>query len=378
MGDNVDLIAESFARAFQRAELVIATGGLGPTHDDLTKKAIVKYFKRPLILHDNILKNIESRFKQRGQTMPAINQNQALLPQGATFIENEYGSAVGIAIDEDGKLFVATPGVPDEMGAMISGWVVEAIRKRSGNLITIHRTLKTTGIMESVLFEKVADLVEIKAGGAAEDRLSVAFLPMRMGTNIRLTVVTRVREQGQRTINELEAKIVDRAGKYIYGLDDDTLPGVVERLLKEKGQTLAVAESCTGGLLGKLITDIPGSSDYFIGGVITYSNDMKKKLLSVPDDILARYGAVSDECARAMAVGVVKNLGASIGISITGVAGPDGGTDEKPVGLVYIGLAAPGKLESRQFNFGNERDRNRERSAISALDMIRKHLLGIA
>jgi nicotinamide-nucleotide amidase len=224
----------------------------------------------------------------------------------------------------------------------------------------------------------VADLVEIKSSGTAEDKLSVAFLPTRGGTNIRLSVVTRVREQGQRTINELEAKIIDRAGKYIYGFDDDTLSLIVGGLLKEKGQTLAVAESCTGGSLGKIITDIPGSSDYFVGGIIAYSNEMKKKLLSVSDDILNKYGAVSEECACAMAEGVVKNLGASVGISITGVAGPAGGADEKPVGLVYIGLASPGKLEAKQFKFGNERDRNRERSAISALDMIRKHLLGIA
>ena len=309
--------------------------------------------------------------------MPAINQNQALLPQGATFIENEHGSAVGIAIDEEGKLFVATPGVPDEMEAMVSGWVSDAIRKRAGNLFTLHRTLRTTGIMESVLFEKVADLIETKGSGTAEDKLSVAFLPSMMGTSIRLTVVTRVREQGQRTLAELEAKIIERAGKYIYGFDDDTLPQVVGKLLKEKGKKLAVAESCTGGLLGKMITDIPGSSEYFIGGIIAYSNELKQKLLSVPEDIIQKFGAVSEECARAMAHGAVNNLGATIGISVTGVAGPDGGTAEKPVGLVYIGLAAPGKLTVKQYNFGKERDRNRDRSAISALEIVRKHLLGI-
>jgi nicotinamide-nucleotide amidase len=359
-----------------RAELVITTGGLGPTSDDITKKAICKYFKRPLVFHENILATIESRFKKRGITMPAINQNQALLPQGAEFIENERGSAVGIVFEENGHIFISLPGVPDEMMAMVSGWVANMIKIRSGGLATIHRKLHTVGIFESAIFEKIADLPETKNPSGIEERLSIAFLPSWRGVDIRLTIVTRNAKEGKRQVDGLESKITERVGKYIYGYDNDTLPEVVGKLLRERKMTLAVAESCTGGLLGKIITDISGSSDYFLGGFITYSNELKKKYLSVSDDILNKYGAVSAECAIAMAEGARNSTGSSIAVSITGIAGPLGGTPEKPVGLVYIGLAADGKAAVEEHNIGNIRERNRERSATFALNMVRKYLLG--
>jgi len=377
VGDNVDLIVEAMVRAMQRSDIVIATGGLGPTNDDLTKKAICKYFKRQLVFHDDILKRIEDRFRARGLAMPAINQNQALQPQGAELVENEIGSAVGIAFDEDGKLFVALPGVPEEMKLMVSGWVVERIRAKAGNFAVLHRRIKTTGIFESALFEKIANLVENKGGSQAEDKISVAFLPGWRGIEIRLTIATLDESEGRRQIAELEARIAARIGKYIYGYGDDTLPGVAGRILKEKHATLAVAESCTGGLLGKLLTDIPGSSEYFLGGVIAYSNEIKKALLDVSEELLQKYGAVSEQCAIAMAEGARNRLGATVAVSITGVAGPDGGTPDKPVGLVYVGLAAPDISKAVSANIGPVRERNRERSATMALDMVRKYLLGI-
>lgn len=376
VGDNVDDITEAIARAMHRAELVITTGGLGPTNDDLTKKAICKYFKRPLIFHDDILRLIENRFKARGITMPAINQNQALLPQGAEFIENELGSAVGIAIEEEGRLFVSTPGVPDEMKPMISSWVAAAIRRRSGSLVTLHRKIRTVGILESALYEKVIDLLEGKNIGAGEEKISVAFLPSMKGVDIRLSTLTRNEKDGRRKIDELEAKILERADKYIYGFGDDTLAETVGRMLKERKATLAVAESCTGGLLGKIITDIPGSSDYFLGGVIAYSNDLKIRLLSVPEEVLMKHGAVSEECARHMADGARKSLGATVAVSITGIAGPSGGTEQKPVGLTYIGLSAADYGRVSESRFGKDRERNRERCAVTALDIVRRYLLG--
>jgi nicotinamide-nucleotide amidase len=361
--------------------MVITTGGLGPTNDDVTKKAICKYFKRPLIFYDKILKKIEERFKQRGLTMPAINQNQALLPQAAEFIDNPVGSAMGIAIEEDDKLFVATPGVPSEMESMIEGWVTDAIRKRAGEIVTIHRKIRTVGIIESVLYEKIAELIDprIQTGraerSAADEKVTIAFLPAWKGVDIRLTIVTKNQDQGRRKIEEMEKKIAERVGKYIYGYDEDSLAEVVGGMLREKHMTMAVAESCTGGLLGKTITDIPGSSDYFAGGVIAYSNELKMKLLSVPQIILEKYGAVSEECAKYMAEGAAQNSGANIGVSITGIAGPSGGTDEKPVGRVYVGLSVAGETVAREFRFGNDRERNRERSAVVALDMVRRYLL---
>jgi nicotinamide-nucleotide amidase len=374
VGDDVDQITEAIARAMQRSELVITTGGLGPTSDDLTKKAICKYFKRSLIYHDDILHNIENRFKARGITMPAINQNQALLPQGATFIPNTRGSAVGIVFEESGHLFISIPGVPDEMEAMVTGWISDTIHQRSGSFVTLHRKLRATGIFESAMYEKIADLVETKT--PAESKLAVAFLPSGRGVDVRLTITTRNQKEGQRLIDELEAKIKERIGKYIYGYDNQSLPEIVGELLRQRKMTLAVAESCTGGLLGKIITDIPGSSDYFLGGIIAYSNDIKIKLLSVPPEIIGNHGAVSEQCVRFMAEGTRKLFGSDIALSITGIAGPNGGTSEKPVGLIYIGFASGDKIVVREERFGAERERNRERSATIALDMVRKYLKG--
>lgn len=376
VGDNIEIITEAIGRAMQRAELVIATGGLGPTSDDLTKKAICKYFKRQLIFHDNILKKIEKRYAARGVKMPAINQNQALLPQGAELIDNKHGSAVGIVMEQDGKLFVATPGVPMEMKPMIEGWVVENIKKRAKGQTTLHRKIHTFGIIESAIHEKIADLIEGKQPGPLALKISVAFLPSFKGVDLRLSLQTSRIDDGKKAIAILESKITERISDFIFGHDDDTLPQVVGKLLSTHHLTLAVAESCTGGYLGKVITDIPGSSAYFLGGVIAYSNEIKMKSLSVPQIILEKYGAVSEECARYMAEGVSQNLGANIGVSITGIAGPDGGTDEKPVGLVYIGISYNGKTEAQLFNFGAERERNRERAVYSALDMIRRVILG--
>ncbi len=377
VGDDIEAITEAIARATQRADLVIATGGLGPTNDDVTKKAICRYFKRPLVFYDNILKKIEQRFKDRGLEMPAVNQNQALLPQRAEFIDNPIGSAVGIVIDEDNHLFVAVPGVPSEMKGMVDGWISNTIREKASGVITLHRKIRTVGIIESVLYEKISELIDTKPQSGRAERVDFAFLPSWRGVDIRLTSTTRKEEAGRMRIAELEEKIRDRAGKYIYGYDNDTLSQATGLLLRERSLTIAVAESCTGGLMGKMLTDDSGSSDYFLGGIITYSNEMKTKLLSVPQIILEKYGAVSDECARYMAEGAAQSAGANIGVSITGIAGPSGGSEDKPVGLVYIGLAASGKSSAREYRFGNDRERNRERSAVAALDMVRRYLLGI-
>lgn len=375
VGDDIEAITEAIGRGIQRADIVISTGGLGPTHDDITKKAVCRYFKRPLVFYDNILKKIEKRFQDRGIKMPAINQNQALLPQRAEFIDNPIGSAVGIVIDEDGRLFVAVPGVPSEMRAMVDGWICETIRERSAGSTTLHRKIRTVGIIESVLYEKLADLIDSKQRSG--ERVDIAFLPSWGGVDVRLSVKTKDQEAGQKAIRDFDEKISERVGKYIYGYDNVTLPEVVGRILREKNLTIAVAESCTGGLLGKMITDVPGSSDYFLGGIIAYSNELKMKFLTVPQIILEKYGAVSAECARYMAEGAVQNLGANIGISVTGIAGPDGGTEEKPVGLVYVGFSVSGKSTSREFRFGNDRERNRERSAVVALEMARRYLLNM-
>ena len=374
VGDNLDTLTEAIARAMRRAELVITTGGLGPTNDDITKKAVCKYFKRPLIFYENILKRIKERFDKRGIEMPAINQNQALLPQGAEFIDNDLGSAMGIAIEEDSHLFVSLPGVPVEMKPMVEGWVCKAIKSRSGDKITVHRKIRTVGIMESAIYEKIADYIDPKKMIKSE-KITVAFLPSWRGVDIRLTAQTINEHSGNQRIKELEEKITQPIKEYIYGYDNDELAKVVGDMLRANRLTVAVAESCTGGLLGTLLTDIPSSSDYFLGGYIVYSNELKMKLLSVPSIILEKYGAVSEECATYLAEGVMRQTGADIGVSITGIAGPSGGTPEKPVGKVFVGLAAADYTKVEELQFGGDRGCNRERSATMALDIIRRYLL---
>jgi nicotinamide-nucleotide amidase len=371
VADNAENMINAIATALNRVNTVITTGGLGPTHDDITKKVICKYFKRQLVFHEDILQELEKKYARMGVSMPPINQNQALLPQGAKFLDNRIGSALGIVIEEHGKLFVSMPGVPSEMQLMVNEQLLPLLRQKAGKGVILHRRLRTIGIVESAIFEKVKDIIEEKSG------VSVAFLPDIRGVDIRLTAKAADEAEAHTAIESLEKKFAGRIAKYIFGFDNDELPQLIGNILRETSRTIAVAESCTGGLLGKLFTDIPGSSDYFLGGVISYSNDMKIKMLNVPDATIESHGAVSEETARYMAEGIRNLSGATIGVSITGIAGPGGGTEEKPVGLTYVGLTTLEKTITRKHNFGTVRERNRMRAAYYALDMIRKYLKGI-
>ncbi|MCP4582955.1 MAG: competence/damage-inducible protein A [candidate division Zixibacteria bacterium] len=371
VGDRSELMINAIAQAMNRADIVLTTGGLGPTHDDITKKIVCKYFKRQLVFHEDILKELEKKYSAQGINMPPINQNQALLPQGAKFLENRIGSALGIVIEEHGKTLVAMPGVPTEMRLMVDEQLIPMLKKKTPDQVIIHRKLRTIGIVESAIFEKVKSIVEDKS------KIDIAFLPSFRGVDIRLTAKSDDEKKAREAIEVIETRFTEKLGKYIFGFDNDELPDLIGRLLVSRNQTVAVAESCTGGMLGKLFTDIPGSSDYFLGGVIAYSDELKTKILSVPAITIERHGAVSAETAKHMAEGARKLTGASIGISLTGIAGPDGGTEEKPVGLTYIGLATPDGVKAKDFHYGKQRKRNRQRAAFSALDMIRRYLKSI-
>jgi nicotinamide-nucleotide amidase len=371
VGDKAEHMINAIAQAMNRADIVLTTGGLGPTHDDITKKIVCKYFKRQLVFHEDILKELQQKYTAQGLTMPAINQNQALQPQGAKFLENKIGSALGIFIEEHGKTFVSMPGVPTELKLMVDEQLGPILKSKSTGRVIIHRKLRTIGIFESAIFQKVKSIIEEK------DKIDIAFLPSFRGVDIRLTTKSDNEEKAREAIDNIEARFTEKLGKYIFGYDNDELPDLIGKSLISRGQTVAVAESCTGGLLGKIFTDIPGSSQYFLGGVIAYSNDIKSRILNVPTTTLEKYGAVSAETAKSMAEGLQNLTGASIGISITGIAGPDGGTEEKPVGLTYIGLATPDDTKVKEFHYGQQRKRNRQRAAYSALDMIRRYLKGI-
>ncbi|MFQ6003214.1 MAG: competence/damage-inducible protein A [Candidatus Zixiibacteriota bacterium] len=385
VGDEISKIAEAFATAQPRVDVIIATGGLGPTSDDLTKKAVVKAFKRNLVFHEKLLKDIEKSFEKRGLSMPKINQNQALLPQGAKPLANKWGVAPGIFIEEGDTFFFALPGVPQEMKWMLENEVLPILRSKKSEAFVVHRKLRTTGIPESAIYEKIGGLIDPKG------ELKIAFLPSYLGVDIRLVVslsnlVTANLKQkgeaeqtlvrlGQAKIEELEKKIREILGTYVYGTDDQTLEEIVGKLLLEKGKTIAVAESCTGGLIGAKFTNISGSSKYFERGVVTYSNRAKTELLGVPLDIIEKYGAVSEEVAIRMAEGVRELAKTDYGLSATGIAGPTGGTPEKPVGLTYIGFAHENDSFAYKFQFAADRNTNRERAAQAALNMVRLFLI---
>jgi len=370
-GDNLEQMEEAINLALRRAEVIITTGGLGPTDDDITKKAICKVFKRNLIFHEDLLDSLEKRFAARGMKMPAINQNQALLPQGARFLANRTGSALGIVIDEHGKFFCAMPGVPKEMTVMTDEELLPLLKNRMGSLITVRHRLRTTGIPESAIAELIRPALTFAEG------VSLAYLPSYRGVDLAIKGTGTIREEVQSGVDLLAGKIREVTKPYLYTEDDRDLEAVVGDLLVEKGKTLATAESCTGGFLGTAITRVSGSSRYYLGGIVAYSNNIKINQLGVSGLTIEKFGAVSAETAEEIAKGIRKVINADIGVSITGVAGPTGGTEEKPVGTVFVGLATAEKVFSRKYTFASEREINRERAVAAALEMVRRVLLGI-
>lgn len=370
-GDGMNSLVEAIHQALRRADVILTTGGLGPTDDDITKKAICKVFKRNLIFHENVLEELQNRFAARGLKMPAINQNQALLPQGAKFLANATGSALGIIIDEQGKFFCAMPGVPSEMEHMVDRELLPILKSLIGPMVIIRQRIRTAGIMESALAELIRPALKFTDG------VSLAYLPSVRGVDLCVRGAGAVADEVRSEVEQLTEGIRSAAGKYIYTEDDRELEEVVGTLLVEKNLTIGVAESCTGGLLGGRITSVPGASRYFKGGIVAYANDVKVDRLGVPAETLEQYGAVSAETAMAMAAGAASALGADIGLSTTGVAGPTGGSEEKPVGTIFVGLSVSGRVSALKFNFGVDRESIRGRTVTIALEMVRKNLLGI-
>lgn len=371
IGDSLESMEEAFRLGLKRARLVITTGGLGPTNDDITRKAIVRLFKRNLIFHQDILDDIRARFARRGLEMPAINQNQALVPQGASLFANKYGSAVGLCIAEEGRIFIALPGVPSEAEQILCDEVIPYLRGLQVSKAIKTIKLRTTGIFESKLAERIGHDLKLENG------VRLAYLPSYGGVDLRILATADDRQDATDKAHRLVRHLEESCGRYIYGRDDDTLEGVIGQLLIDNDKTLTVAESCTGGQLGQVITSVSGSSGYFLGGVIAYADEVKRNQLGVDEDILEKHGAVSEPCAVAMAVGCRKLLGSDYALSITGVAGPAGGSEEKPVGTTFVGLASAHASYARKFNFGAKRDTGRTRATYAALEMLRREILDI-
>ncbi|AFH49039.1 Competence/damage-inducible protein CinA [Ignavibacterium album JCM 16511] len=374
VGDNLDSILSELSKAASIADLIVITGGLGPTHDDITRSAIVKYFNTELVRNNEVLEDINQFFAKRGRTVTELNASQALVPKIATPIRNKRGTAPGMWIEQKGKIYIVMPGVPFEMKGMMEDFVIPKLSEMTkGNGVVIKKLiLQTTGIPESNLFERLGNLDELLQGA------QMAFLPSQYGVKLRITVKEKDETLALNRLNEIEQKIRTKVGRYIYARGNETLEEVIGRILADRGLTIAIAESCTGGEVCSRITNVSGSSKYFERGIVTYSNASKVELLKVNEDTLAEFGAVSREVAMQMAEGVRAASGTDIGISTTGILGPTGATTNKPVGLVYIGYCDDKVCTAKKFLFGDDRILNKQRATQAALEMLRRQLLGIS
>jgi nicotinamide-nucleotide amidase len=364
VGDQRQPILHAFRTAQERADAVIITGGLGPTPDDYTKTCLVEFFQDKLIFKNDLLRKVQERFTLRGLIMPDTSRNQAEFPSGAVEIPNPDGTATGIHYSRKGREWFALPGVPFEMEKMVDSYVIPQLKKSETDQRVGVRILRTTGIGESFLLEAMSRLKEAQAIS------EIAFLPKICGVDLKITVTRDSDDEVVKRLNQVESMLRPDIEKYIYATGIDSIPEVVGWLAKAKGIRLAVAESCTGGLVAKLFTDVPGSSTYFDRGVVTYSNRAKTDLLGVSENLIATYGAVSSEVATAMAEGLLKRSDAALVASVTGIAGPDGGTEQKPIGLVYIGIADDKKTTTHEFRFGRDRKINRYRTAYAAIKLL--------
>src|ERR671911_285343 len=371
VGDNRDRIADALKEAASRADLVITTGGLGPTSDDLTNECLAAVAGREMVEYPEARAHVDEMFSRFGRTPTANNYKQALFPKGTRLIPNPLGTAMGALLEADGTLFATLPGVPSEMRGMFEETLEPLIRERSDGSI-ISKTLWFAGIGESALAEKVQEFL---------DATDPTVAPLAGQGKVRLRITTRAatEKEAQEKIAPVEKELIARLSGYYFGEDNDTLEGAVGRLLLERGAPLALAESCTGGLLAKRLTDMPGSSAFFGEGLVTYSNESKERLLGVPHALIMEHGAVSEPVAREMAEGARRNSGADYGLSVTGIAGPDGGTEEKPVGLVFVGISDPEDTSAEKLDltaWARSRDSIRERSANRAFDLLRHRLEG--
>ncbi len=370
VGDEADKIAAAVSEAIERTGAVITTGGLGPTADDRTRPVIAKLFGRELVRDDAIVAQIEARFwRMTSAKMPETNIVQAMVPAGARVLENHHGTAPGLWIeDAEGRWVAMLPGVPREMRELTNDSILPILRERIGAapIAIVSRTIRTTGIGESALAERLGEL------GKSVEGMPLAFLPGWAGVDLRLTSRTLAPDAAKVALDAAARILRDVAGPVVYGEESLDLAELVLDLCRDRGYTIAVGESCTGGLLGARLTAIPGSSDVVHGGIIAYDNGAKTKLLGVSDVTLSEHGAVSEEVARAMAEGCARALGTQIGIGITGIAGPDGGTPEKPVGTVWIAVAGLGETRSLGRQYVGDREEIRLRATQASLDQVRR------
>jgi nicotinamide-nucleotide amidase len=378
VADDRDAILKAFDDASHRADIVLITGGLGPTKDDITKKTFCDYFDTQLVTDVNVLEDITEFFSKRNKQVSDLNKKQAEVPKGCFVIRNKNGTAPGMWMEKNNTIFVSMPGVPYEMQAILLDDVIPEIKKRYKLPFIYHKTILTQGIGESDLAELISDWED----GLAESKIGLAYLPSPGMVRLRLSSKGFDEIELNNLIESEVEKVKPLIEKYIYGYeeygkDQPKIEAILGNLLLEKGLKLGLAESCTGGYISHLITSVAGSSNYYNGCIVPYHNEFKNSLLKVDTSVFEKHGAVSKECVSAMVQETLLTFKANVAIAVSGIAGPAGGTDEKPVGTTWIAVAYDGQILTKHFVFGHNRQRNIQMTATTAMNMLRKLILNI-
>ncbi len=369
VGDNEHRLEQLLKEAVKRSQLVVATGGLGPTEDDVTKKVVSRVVRKQLVLEERILERIQARFKNRGLEMPANNARQALILVGSKILENPVGTAPGLWIEHEGCHVILLPGPPRELKVVFEEACMPRLAELSGGVRLFTQVFKATGLTESKLDEMIAPIY------TPYKNPTTTVLAGAGEIHVLLTGTGRSEDEARRVVSEVADRVEFALGDYVFSRGEESLEQIVGYYLMMRQMTLAVAESCTGGLVSQRLTSVPGSSNYFLCGVTCYSNSSKIDLAGIPPLLLEMNGAVSAEVAKGLAEGIRLKTGAAIGLGITGIAGPSGGTVQKPVGLVHLALSLNGLTEHQEHRFGGDRDRIRLWASQAALDMVRRKLI---
>jgi nicotinamide-nucleotide amidase len=368
--DQEPAIIQAIDQAGIRASIIFITGGLGPTRDDITKNVLASYFGGKLVRNDEALVMIKDFLGSRGVDMNELNLGQAMVPDNCNVIPNRWGTAPGMWFRKDDKDFISMPGVPYEMKGMMTGFILPELRKKYNLPVILHRTVVTQGIPESHLARLLQEYED-----TLSKEIKLAYLPSPGIVRLRLSITGKDRNKTENILKGELERLLKIVSDHVVATEDEKLEKVIGELLYKKGSTLSMAESCTGGMIAHLITSIPGSSRYFTGSVVAYSNEIKEKMLGVKKKSLISFGAVSEQVVTEMAAGALKHFGTDYSIATSGIAGPDGGTDEKPVGLVWISVASSDRIITEKFHFGNQRDTNIQKASLTALNMLRKLIL---
>lgn len=369
VGDQEEAILTAFAEAEKRADIVLITGGLGPTSDDLTKPCLAKYFNCPLEIHEEALAEVTEFFKSRGRELTERNRQQAALPACCTKITNPVGTAPGMWFEKNGKIFMSMPGVPHEMKKMMTEQVIPRLKKQFELPVILHKIVRTVGIGESILAEKIEPWES-----ALPQHVKLAYLPNLGEVKLRLTATGHSKEALQNDLESLTSSLLPVAGDYIYGFGEEPLEQVIGNLLRSRKLTLSIAESCTGGYLSHLVTSIPGSSEYFLGSMVPYAYDIKMRQLGVKPEVLEKHGAVSEPTIVEMANIVRAKFNTDIGVATSGIAGPGGATPDKPVGLVWIAYSDKNHTVTKKLLLSKDRMINIRMASVAVLNLIRLSL----